>query len=68
MECILKKLKTRAMENNRLQKWSKRLSFKVLSIIIPLFVFSATTLLAQKRLDISLKNEPIVKAMSEIEK
>ncbi|MBP3343862.1 MAG: TonB-dependent receptor [Bacteroidales bacterium] len=56
------------MENNRLQKWSKRLSFKVLFIIIPLFVFSATTLLAQKRLDISLKNEPIVKAMSEIEK
>lgn len=56
------------MENNRLQNWSKRLSFRVLSIVIPLFLFSVTTLVAQERLDISLKNEPIVKAMSEIEK
>ena len=56
------------MESNKLKTQLRKLSVRVLAIVIPLMMLSATTLVAQKRLDISLKNEPIVKAMTEIEK
>ena len=54
------------MESNNLKTLFGKLSVRALLIVIPLMMLSVS-LMAQKRLDISLKNEPIVKAMTQIE-